>query len=123
MGIEYIGAAATASHATDFARPPPYADAAVQTAEVQHDQARQVQAQARAVHGAELQRAVDAVAMVVEPVARDLRFSIDDTTGRTVVKVLDVTTDELIRQIPAEEVLDIAHAIDKLQGLLIKQRA
>ncbi|MBI4754651.1 MAG: flagellar protein FlaG [Betaproteobacteria bacterium] len=121
MGIEYIGAAATASHGMDFARPSLHAEAAVQTAEVQHELAQSTQD--RVVRTAQLQQAVDAVAMVVEPVARDLRFSIDDTTGRTVVKVLDVKTDELIRQIPAEEVLDIAHAIDKLQGLLIRQRA
>jgi len=50
-------------------------------------------------------------------------FPFDDDTGRTVVKVVDASTDEVIRQIPSEEVLAIAKALDKLQGVLIKQEA
>lgn len=39
---------------------------------------------------------------------RELNFSVDDQTGRTVVKVIDHETKEVIRQIPAEEVLAVA---------------
>ncbi|MDA0189672.1 MAG: flagellar protein FlaG, partial [Proteobacteria bacterium] len=59
----------------------------------------------------------------VSPVASDIQFSIDEDTGTTVVKIIDRTTDEVIRQIPSEEMLDIAKALDRLQGLLIKQKA
>ena len=55
--------------------------------------------------------------------AQNLRFSIDDDTGRTIVKVVDMQTDEVIRQMPSKEVLAISKAIDKLQGLLIQQKA
>ncbi len=58
-----------------------------------------------------------------QPVAQNLLFSIDDDTGRTIVKIVDSQTDEVIRQMPSEEVLAISKAIDKLQGLLIKQQA
>lgn len=71
----------------------------------------------------ELERALQEVRKVVEPVARNLQFSIDSDTGRTLVKVVDSTTKEVIRQIPSEEILSIAKALDKLQGLLIKQEA
>lgn len=70
-----------------------------------------------------LLQAVDEVRKAIEPVAQDLLFSIDDDTGRTVVKVVDASTDEVIRQIPSEEVLAISKALDKLQGVLIKQEA
>lgn len=70
-----------------------------------------------------LLQAVDEVRNAIKPVAQDLLFSIDDDTGRTVVKVVDASTDEVIRQIPSEEVLAIAKALDKLQGVLIKQEA
>lgn len=52
-----------------------------------------------------------------------LRFSIDNDTGKTVVKVLDTQTNELIKQIPTEEALAVAKAIDKLKGLLVQQKA
>jgi flagellar protein FlaG len=52
-----------------------------------------------------------------------LNFSIDETTEKTVVRVTDASTGELIRQLPSEEALAIARSLDKLQGLLIKQEA
>jgi len=70
-----------------------------------------------------LLQAVDEVRKAITPVAQDLLFSIDNDTGRTVVKVVDSSTDEVIRQIPSEEVLAISKALDKLQGVLIKQDA
>ena len=59
----------------------------------------------------------------IAPVEQNLLFSIDEDTERTVVKVVDAATDEVIRQIPSEEVLAIAKALDKLQGVLIQQKA
>lgn len=53
----------------------------------------------------------------------DLKFSIDDETGVQVVKFIDVKTKEVIRQIPAQEMLVIAKRLDELQGLLIKEKA
>ena len=52
-----------------------------------------------------------------------LQFSLDKDSGKTVVKVMDTDTNEVIRQIPSEEVLAISKAVDKLKGLLIKQQA
>ena len=39
------------------------------------------------------------------------------------MKVVDASTDEVIRQIPSEEIISIAKALDKLQGLLVEQKA
>lgn len=52
-----------------------------------------------------------------------IEFRIDDSTGRTVVQVLDPATDEVLRQIPSEEMLAIASALDRVQGLLLRQQA
>lgn len=70
----------------------------------------------------DLREAIDKIEKVVKPVAQDLKFSIDDETGKTVVKVIDTDTKEVIRQIPSEELMQIARALDKLQGLLVKQK-
>ncbi|MDC7691972.1 flagellar protein FlaG [Vogesella indigofera] len=53
----------------------------------------------------------------------DLEFSVDDDTQRRVVKVIDKSTKELIRQIPSPEVLRIAKAIDEFSSLLLKDEA
>ncbi len=71
----------------------------------------------------QVQEAVQQLRQVVAPVARSLQFSVDDATGKTVVKVVDAATQEVIRQMPSEEVLAIARALDRLQGLLLKGKA
>jgi flagellar protein FlaG len=43
---------------------------------------------------------------------RDLQFQVDDTTGITVITVRDATTKEVVRQIPAEEVLAVSRVFE-----------
>lgn len=71
----------------------------------------------------QVQQAMEDVRKAITPVAQDLLFSIDEDTGKTIVKVVDASTDEVIRQIPSEEIISIAKALDKLQGLLVQQKA
>lgn len=52
-----------------------------------------------------------------------LDFSVDDDTGRTIVKVVDSETKEVIRQIPSQEMLEISKALDGLKGLFVHQQA
>jgi flagellar protein FlaG len=42
---------------------------------------------------------------------RGVRFRVDESSGRTVITVLNETTDEIVRQIPEEEILNIARAL------------
>lgn len=59
----------------------------------------------------------------VSPINSAIQFALDEDTGTTVVKVIDVATKDVIRQIPSEEMLSIAKAIDKVKGLLVHQKA
>ncbi len=64
----------------------------------------------------------------VQSVSRDLKFSVDDDSGRVVVKVLDSETQAVIRQIPSEEALDMArklqeHIGEESGGLLFRDNA
>lgn len=70
-----------------------------------------------------LRSATERINAFVQPVTSDITFSIDEDTGSTVVKVIDRETKDVIRQIPSEEILTIAKALDRLQGLLIRQKA
>ncbi len=48
----------------------------------------------------------------IQSTQRDLHFSYDKASGDTVVKVLDRSTQEVIRQIPDETFLKLAHSKD-----------
>lgn len=72
---------------------------------------------------AELKAAVDAINTAVQQSNRNLEFSVDSDTNRTVVRMVDTSTGELIRQFPSESVLEIARGIEQFQqGLLLTQK-
>ncbi len=56
----------------------------------------------------DLQSAVLKLNEAVQSMQRNLEFTVDETTGRTVVKVIDKETSEVIRQIPSEEAMRLA---------------
>lgn len=51
-----------------------------------------------------------------------LSFAQHDDTGRTMVSVMDRNTDELIRQIPAEDFLDMAAKMEEMIGILFDRK-
>lgn len=71
----------------------------------------------------ELNDAVKTTNRFMQALSQNLQFSVDKDTNTTVVKLVDTQTKDVIRQIPSEEMLSIAKALDKLQGLLIKDKA
>lgn len=62
-----------------------------------------------------LQQAVENVESFVQAQARNLAFSVDDDTNRSIVTVRDTDSGDVIRQIPSEEVLALAERIQSLQ--------
>ena len=74
---------------------------------------------------ARVEKAVNQVNEFVQNLSRDLQFMVDDASGRTVIKVLDTETKEVIRQIPPEELLRIATYLTDTDGssLLLKDQA
>lgn len=67
--------------------------------------------------------AVDKLNDFVRITHHALEFSVDEDSGRQLIKLIDTKTKEVIRQIPSEEALQIAKALDKFQGLLIHNKA
>ncbi len=72
---------------------------------------------------AQLNHAVNQINDVIQTSNKDVLFSVDNQSGRFVVKVMDTQTNEVIRQIPSKETLAIADALGKLQGIILKQQA
>lgn len=91
--------------------------------EIGASKVEQPAARAQPANKAELQDAVATSNNFLKTVTNAVEFSIDEDSGNTVVKVVDTSTKEVIRQFPSEEMLAIAKALDKIQGLLIKQKA
>jgi flagellar protein FlaG len=71
----------------------------------------------------QVKQAAQVIGRAMQTLARNLQFSVDDSSGETIVKVVDMETGNVIRQMPSQEALDISKAIDRLQGLLLRQKA
>ncbi len=59
----------------------------------------------------ELSQLVSQINDYIQNIQRNLEFSVDEDTGLTVVKVINKDTEEIIRQIPPKEVLEMASKI------------
>lgn len=51
---------------------------------------------------------------------RKMQFSVDEETGKTIIKLYDRASGEVIRQIPSQEFLDMVSALNKVAQSLIK---
>lgn len=64
-----------------------------------------------AASAAEVARAVTQLNEYVQTINRELQFSVDEASGRTVIKVLDALSGQVIRQIPGHEALALAKTV------------
>lgn len=66
----------------------------------------------------ELREAVDKLNEHMQKQSRNLAFSLDEKANRTVITVKNAQTGEVVRQIPDETMLKVAHSIEDFKGLL-----
>jgi len=81
----------------------------------------------------DLAQATQDISQYIQTVSRSLQISVDEDLGSTVITVLNADTDEVVRQIPSEEVLQIARFLAEqkagtdtetaLAGLLFNDQA
>jgi flagellar protein FlaG len=72
---------------------------------------------------AEIKQASRQLETFMQSMNRYLEFRIDQESGRTVVTVKDKTTGDVVRQIPAEEVLRLAQNLGGKGGALLNRTA
>jgi flagellar protein FlaG len=73
---------------------------------------------------AQLQNVVDSINKTLTQANKNIQFSVDSDTKKTVIKLMDTETGDVIRQYPSKEALAISQSIDQIQqGLLLKQKA
>ena len=68
-----------------------------------------------------LQEALDRLNDQMKRNGRNLNFSMDEAVDRTVITVKNTQTGEVVRQIPDETVLRVAHNIEKVKGMLMNE--
>lgn len=66
----------------------------------------------------ELEAAVKQMEKFFQSVHRNLEFSIDDKSGKVVVKVIATETGEVVRQLPSAEALKLADSLKNANSLL-----
>ncbi len=67
--------------------------------------------------------AVKDISEKVQNYQRSLQFHVDEDSGRTIITVIDKETEEIIRQIPPEEVLTLAEQFRRGGGLFVETEA
>ncbi|PQZ90893.1 MULTISPECIES: flagellar protein FlaG [Pseudomonas] len=70
-----------------------------------------------------LEKAVTDMREFVQASQRNLDFSIDDSTGIVVVKVIATDSGEVIRQLPSETALKLAQNLSDASSLLFDSKA
>jgi flagellar protein FlaG len=60
---------------------------------------------------------------LVRELHRELRFSVDKESGDTVIKVIDSETDEVVRQIPSEELMALRRRLEEAAGVIFQDSA
>lgn len=71
----------------------------------------------------EVNSAIRAANAALKQVTNDLEFARDKETGKIVVRIIDASTHQIIRQFPSDEMLAIARALDRFEGFLLKEKA
>lgn len=75
----------------------------------------------------EVSQAVVELNDYIQSVNRGLEFSVDEDSGRSIIKVVDSETGDVIRQMPSEEILHIARFLKEGQpeteGMILNERA
>jgi flagellar protein FlaG len=71
----------------------------------------------------QVEQAAARVKEVLRGTTSRLEIEIDPDLHRVVVKILNGESGEIIRQIPAQELLDLAKHLDGPKGILVRERA
>jgi|GEM_PF-2765212 len=71
----------------------------------------------------EMRQAVESLNRIIAASQQSIHFTMDQESGKIVVRVLDSETQKVLRQVPNTEALAISRNLARLQGLVISDRA
>jgi flagellar protein FlaG len=68
-----------------------------------------------------IQEAIDRLNQQLKANGRDLSFQMDEEINRPVITVRNIETGEVVRQIPSEEIIRMAHTLEEGKGLMFNE--
>jgi flagellar protein FlaG len=68
-----------------------------------------------------IQEAIERLNQQLKANGRDLSFQMDEEINRPIITVRNIETGEVVRQIPSEEIIRMAHSIEEGKGLLFNE--
>lgn len=75
--------------------------------------------EARVASHEQVKAAVEQIDSLLKASRRELQFQVDEDSGEVVVRVRDATTGEVIRQIPGEDALRMARALQDKSAVFV----
>jgi len=75
------------------------------------------------ISGDDLRKAVEILNQNLEKYSRNVRFSVDVSTGKDVVRVVSSSSGETIRQLPNNEMLNFIRNLDNMIGLIFDKKS
>lgn len=69
-----------------------------------------------------LEEAVKSTNKIIFPDDRRFEFKVHERTGRMMVKLIDKETDEIVKELPPEKILDLVASIWDFVGILVDER-
>jgi len=72
-------------------------------------------AKADAMPRASAENLAQELKQLVQNMRRELNFRVDGDTGRLVIRVIDAETDEVVRQIPPDRLLELQQRLSEIQ--------
>lgn len=80
-------------------------------------------AKRRKTSGDELEKVLARLNTTVKRLEPHLEFSTAEDCGRVVVRLVDGTRNEVLRQYPTDDVIELSKRLDDLRGLLVERDA
>ena len=115
MGIESLSSVSTAPPMPQPTRSTEAVSMPVQTSTAAQQQKAEPSLE-------EVKRAASLVQDVIQAKASNLTFAVAQDAGKTIVRLTDKQSGEVILQIPSKEMIAIASQIDKLAGMFVQQK-
>ncbi|MGC9325302.1 MAG: flagellar protein FlaG [Desulfomonilia bacterium] len=69
----------------------------------------------------EILNSVEEINIQLESINRSIRFSVDESSGDIVVKIVNTDSGEVIKQIPPDEALRLKEHIQDMLGLIVEE--
>jgi flagellar protein FlaG len=69
-----------------------------------------------------ISRIAETMDSYVQSIQRDLKINVDENTGKIIVKVISRENGKVIREIPPDELLDLAARIEEMTGILFDKK-